>query len=90
MAGSPLDGKTSVAMGFDQGYPIRHEFYPVEQILSLMGKQVVTPKSVIATVTRACLTWQTYFSMPDLLGKPSYDHPFCRNLHSIFQHCQSN
>lgn len=51
MIGSPLEGKTSVAVGFDQGYPIRHEFYPVEQILSLMGKQLVTPKSVIATVT---------------------------------------
>lgn len=69
MAGSPLEGMTSVAMGFDQGYPTRHEFYPVEQNLSPIGNQLVAPVSVIATVARVCLTWQTDFSVPDLLGK---------------------
>lgn len=69
MTGSPLEGITSVAMGFDQGYPTRHEFYPVEQNLSPTGNQLVGPISVIATVARACLSWQTDFSVPDLLGK---------------------
>lgn len=69
MAGSPLEGITSVAMGFDQGYLTRHEFYPVEQNLSPTGNQLVAPMSVIATVARACLSWQTDFSVPDLLGK---------------------
>lgn len=54
-------------MGFDQGYPTRHEFYPVEQNLSPIGNQLVAPVSVIATVARQ--TWQNDFSVPDLLGK---------------------
>lgn len=58
-----------MAMGFDQGYPTRHEFYPVEWILSPIEKKLVTPISVTATGARACLTWQSDFSVPDLLGK---------------------
>lgn len=59
MAGSPLEGVTSLSMGFDQVYPTGHELYPAEQVLDPIRKQLAIPVSVIATATPVGMSYLT-------------------------------
>lgn len=49
MAGAHQGSATPLAMGFDLLCSNWYEFHPMEQVLSPVRKQLVTPVSVIAT-----------------------------------------